>query len=91
MNHVTLDKKRPIRFTYSVLEQVENERDKSFLNLGFENLRWGDLISLCFFGCKKADANFELTREQVADALKPNNLQEIMEAFSKDMVKEEKK
>ena len=91
-NQVTLNnKKYSIRFTYSVLAEIERETGKSFLNFDPDKLNVGDCIIMAYYGCRKADKEFNLSAEQVGDYFTGETFTEVFTAFAHDMQGESKK
>lgn len=89
MNQITLGKKKyPIRFTMFVLSQVEQETDHK--NILAEITDWGlhDALTMAYYGCRKANPDFNMSLEEIGDLFEPETLTEVFNAFTKDMVRE---
>lgn len=87
-NHVTLNgKKHPVRFTYSVLANIEKETGKSFLQFDPDKIDVGDCIVMAYYGCRKANPDFKLSIEDVGDSFHQDSFVEIFQAFTEDMAK----
>jgi hypothetical protein len=85
MNQVTLDKPRPVRFTFSVLAEMERMTDhKNILN-ETQDFGLNDAVIMVYLGCKKADPDFSMTLEEVGDHMRGQSLEQVFKAFAEDM------
>lgn len=85
MNQITLDKPRTVRFTFSVLAEMERMTDhKNILN-ETQNFGLNDAVIMAYLGCKKADPTFNMTLEEVGDLMTGESLEQVFKAFASDM------
>lgn len=85
MNQITLDKPRPVRFTFSVLAEMERMTDhKNILN-ETQDFGLNDAVVMAYLGCKKADKDFRMTLEEVGDHMSGESLEQVFKAFAADM------
>lgn len=70
-----------------MISKIEQETGKSFLQFGPDKINVGDCIIMAYYGCLKANPDFDLSIEDVGDAFHADSFTEVFEAFTQDMCK----